>query len=106
MRRGRSGQRRKVEEAKRVVQLALGDATRRDAPQAVKFVPTAEPIEPIQVKDASVLVLTLREAATRLGISTAEMEAMVERGTVRSVVAGWTTMVPTSEVERFRAVRP
>lgn len=48
-------------------------------------------------------MLTVREAAIRLGISTSEMEAMVKHGTVKSVVAGWTTMVPTSEVGRLKA---
>jgi excisionase family DNA binding protein len=59
-----------------------------------------KPMEPVQVRSEAIAVLTMQEAATRLGISTGEMEAMVKRGTVRSVVAGWTTMVPTSEVER------
>lgn len=44
----------------------------------------------------------MHEAAMRLGISTDEIEAMVRRGTVKSVVAGWTTMVLASEVERLR----
>jgi hypothetical protein len=52
----------------------------RDTPQAAKFVPTTTPTEPIQVKDESVLVLTIGEAALRLGISTDEMEALVRRG--------------------------
>jgi hypothetical protein len=38
----------------------------------------------------------------RLGISTGEMEAMVRRGTVRSLMAGWTVVVPAIEVERLR----
>jgi hypothetical protein len=75
----------------------------RDTPQAAKFVPTTTPTEPIQVKDESVLVLTIGEAALRLGISTDEMEALVRRGAVKSVVAGWTTMVLASEVERMRS---
>lgn len=36
-----------------------------------------------------------------MGVLIAKMEAMVKRGTVKSVVAGWTVMVPTSEVERL-----
>jgi hypothetical protein len=32
------------------------------------------------------------------------MEAMVKRGTVESLVAGWTVVVPTREVERLMAV--
>jgi hypothetical protein len=37
------------------------------------------------------------------GVLIAKMEAMVKRGTVKSVVAGWTVVVPTSEVERLRS---
>jgi hypothetical protein len=99
----RSGQHDKVEQARAIVAQALGDAARRDAPQATKFVPTTNPTEAVQVRSEAIAVLTMREAATRLGISTAEMEAMVKRGTVKSVVAGWTAMVPTSEVRRLKA---
>jgi hypothetical protein len=66
----------------------------------VKFVPTTKPMEPVQVKDESVLVLTMREAATRLGISTSEMEAMIARGEARTVVAGWTVMVVSIDLSR------
>jgi hypothetical protein len=31
---------------------------------------------------------------------------MVKRGTVQSLMAGWTAMVPTSEVERLRVGNP
>jgi argonaute-like protein implicated in RNA metabolism and viral defense len=103
MRRRTSGQRRKVEQARAVVAQALGDAARRDGPQAAKFVPTTKAPETAQPKSEAIGVLTAREAATRLGISTSEMEAMVKRGAVKSVVAGWTTMVPTSEVERLNS---
>jgi hypothetical protein len=99
--RSQSGQHRKVEQARAVVAQALGDAARRDGPQVAKFVPTTNAPEPQQPRSEAIAVLTLREAATRLGISTSEMEAMVKGGAVRSVVAGWTTMVPTSEVERL-----
>jgi len=47
----------------------------------------------------------LREAATRLRISTGEMEAMVKQGTVMSLIAGWKVVVPTSEVERLSRAR-
>jgi hypothetical protein len=100
---GRSNQHDKVQRARAVAAQALGDAARRDGPQAVKFVPTTKSPEPTQPKSEAIGVLTLREAATRLGISTGEMEAMVKRGTVKSVVAGWTTMVVASEVERLRS---
>jgi excisionase family DNA binding protein len=46
-------------------------------------------------------VLTLREAALRLGITTDEVEAMLRRGAVPSLMAGWTVVVPTREVEKW-----
>lgn|SRR5487761_706570 len=103
MPRSKSGQRNKVEQARAVVAQALGDTARRQAPQATKFVPTSNPPEHLQARSEAIAVLTLQEAATRLGISRVEIEAMVRRGTVRSVVAGWTPMVPTSEVARLHA---
>lgn len=81
MRRSTSGQRHKVEQARAVVAQALGDAARRDGPEtSTKFVPLAKPPVPVQRKDESIGVLTIHEAATRLGITTGEMEAMVKRG--------------------------
>jgi hypothetical protein len=101
-----SGQKRKVEEARAVVQQALGDALRRDGPQATaKYKPMTKPIEPAQVKSGAIPVVTLREAAGRLGITTEAMEAMVKRGMVKSLTAGWTVVGPTSEVERLRHSR-
>jgi hypothetical protein len=66
-------------------------------------VPTAKTPEPTEPKSEAIGVLTMREAATRLGISTSEMEAIVKRGAVRSLMAGWTVVVPTGEVERLRS---
>jgi hypothetical protein len=98
MRRSKSGQRQKVEQSRAIVAQALGDAARRDGPQVAKFVPTAKAAEPTQPMNEAIGVLTLREAATRLEISTGEMEAMVRRGEVRAVEAGWTVMVLTADV--------
>jgi excisionase family DNA binding protein len=103
MRRSRSNQHDKVQRARAVVAQALGDAARRDGPQVEKFVPTTKAPEPPQPKNEAIGVLTVREAATRLGISISEMEAMVKRGAVKSLMAGWTVVVPTSEVERLRS---
>jgi len=69
MRRRTSGQHRKAEEARRVVQQALGDAARRDGHKVAKFVPTTKAPEPPQPKNEAIGVLTMREAAARLGIS-------------------------------------
>ncbi len=67
----------------------------------MKYVPTTKAPE-AQPKNDTMAVLTLKEGSVRLGLSTGELETMVKRGTVKSVVAGWTTMVSTSEVERLR----
>src|ERR1051326_7147044 len=77
--RSRSGQCRKVEEAKRVVELALGDAVRPDHAPVEKFVPMAK-VEPIEVKSEAVYVLSLGEVAARLHISRAEVERMIAAG--------------------------
>jgi excisionase family DNA binding protein len=102
MTRSRSGQHRKVKEARAVVDQALGDASRRDAPQVVaKYTPMTRPTEPVQTRSEAIAVLTVKEAAVRLGISTSEIEALVARGAVKSVVAGWTPMLPTGELEKL-----
>lgn len=98
---GQSGQHRKVEQARDIVAQALGDATRGDVPQAAKYVPTTQSPEQPQPKSDAIGVLTVRAAATRLGISTGELGAMVASGKLRPVTAGWTVMVVTSEVERL-----
>jgi excisionase family DNA binding protein len=95
-----SAQRRKVEEAKRVVQLALGDAVWPDPPGGQKFVPIAKS-EPVVVRSEAIYVLSLGEVAARLSISRAEVERMTASGRMKSVlVGGLSVVVPTSEVER------
>jgi hypothetical protein len=70
-----SGQRSKADEARRVAGEALGDAARLDQPQAPKYVPLTKPPEPSPVRSEAIGVLFITEAATRLGISTAAMDA-------------------------------
>ncbi len=104
MRRSRSGQREKVQQARGVVDEALGDAARRDVPEArPHYMPVTRPAEPVQVRSEAIGVLTIGEAATRLDISRAEVERMIASGRMRSLVAGFTTVVPTSEVERLQS---
>jgi argonaute-like protein implicated in RNA metabolism and viral defense len=106
MRRSTSGQRHKVEQARAVVAQALGDAARRDGPQvAAIYVPFTKPPEPTKSKNEAIGVVTLREAATRLGISTDELERMVAVGKVKTLMAGWTMVVPVSEVGRLLVER-
>jgi excisionase family DNA binding protein len=102
MQRSNSGQKRRVEEARRVVQQALGDTPRPEAlPVVAKYVPTTTPPEPVQVGSESISVLSLGEVATRLDISSFEVERMIEAGKIRALETGFTLMVPVSEVERL-----
>jgi excisionase family DNA binding protein len=88
------------------VAQALGDAARRDGPQvAATYVPITNLPEPTQSKSEVIAVLTLKEAALRLGISTSEVEAMVASGKVRSLMAGWPVMIPSTEIERLASLR-
>ena len=89
-----------------MVQQALGDTARRDQLEVCTFEATAKPGETVEVPMKAISVLTVSEAANQLGISTGEMEAMVKRETVKSVLVGWTAMVPTSEVERLLVGNP
>lgn len=73
-----SGQRRKVEESRRLVREALGDAARLEQPP--KYVPLIQTAAPAPSKDESVIVLTNGEVAARRGISRREVERMVSTG--------------------------
>jgi hypothetical protein len=48
-------------------------------------------------------VLALGEAATRLGMSRAQLEKMIDAGKVQALPVGFTRMIPMREVERLRA---
>jgi excisionase family DNA binding protein len=48
-----------------------------------------------------VRVLSLGEAATRLGVSRTTLEAMIDTGKVEALPTGFTRMIPTREVERL-----
>lgn len=81
---------------------ALGDAERRDQPTNT-YVPTKPP-ERVPVKSEAVYVLTKGEAAARLGITTGEVERMIRAGKLTGLKAGWTEVVPSSQVEAL--IRP
>jgi len=109
----RSGRGRwqRVIEARKQSRQALGkDPTQDDlfdAPPKKKsaaFAPLAQPsIEPR--RDESVGVLTLGEAASRLGLSRAELEAMIAAGTIEALATGYTRTIPTSEISRLLKAR-
>ena len=106
---GRSsrGRWQKVLDARRQSREALGrDPNQGDLfegppkKKSAKYVPLAPPpIEPR--RDESIGVLTLTEAAGRLGVSRAELERMIGAGKVAALTnqfgARW---IPTREVER------
>jgi excisionase family DNA binding protein len=53
--------------------------------------------------ERSELVLALGEAATRLGVSRARLEAMIAASELETLPTGLTRMIPTREVERLMA---
>ncbi len=76
-----------------------------DAPPKKRTPPPAE-AGPVWVKlENPQYGLFLGEAAARLGISGAQLEAMIAAGKVRTVGA-YTPFIPTTEVERLRLARP
>jgi excisionase family DNA binding protein len=58
---------------------------------------------PGQHHDESIGVLTLGEAAARLGVSRPDLEKMIEVGKIEALPTGYTRTIPTSEIERLRA---
>jgi hypothetical protein len=88
MTRSKSAQHRKVEEAKRVVQRALGEAARRGSPQVEKYVPMTKLPEPAQVRDESIGEVTIGEVAARLDISRAEVERVIATGKIGALWRG------------------
>jgi excisionase family DNA binding protein len=46
-------------------------------------------------------VLSLGEAAQRLGVSRGELEALIAAGKVEALETGFTRMIPTREIERL-----
>jgi excisionase family DNA binding protein len=46
-------------------------------------------------------VLSLDEAAARLGLRCAELEAMITAGKIEALPTGYTRMIPTREVDRL-----
>ena len=51
-------------------------------------------------------LLSLSEAATRLGVSRTTVEAMIVAGKIEALPTGFTRMIPTHEVERLAGGTP
>jgi excisionase family DNA binding protein len=101
---GRSGQGRweRVVAARRQARAALGrDPNVSDSPPKART-PMPEPSGPVWAAHGpGVGVLSLGEAAARLGVSRSELEAMIAAGKIEALTTGFTRMVPTSEVARL-----
>ena len=103
--------RERVDAARRQAALALG----RDPEQRDPFVEppksgasstpkAAESVSP-PVASRGIGVLSIGEAAARLGMSRVQLEALVDRGAVHALPTGFTRMIPSTEVERLRLLQ-
>ncbi len=101
----------RVEAARRQGALALG----RDRDQRDLFVepPTSRPpaspatpsSAPSSIAGDAIGVLSIGEAAARLGLSRSQLEAMIDCDAVETLPTGFTRMIPTVEVERLLRTR-
>jgi excisionase family DNA binding protein len=106
---GRSGRGRwqRVIEARQQARVALGrDPNQTDLleapPKATTPLRVPEPVKAVADPYARIeRVLSLGEAATRLGVSRGELEAMIAAGKVEALETGVTRMIPTREIERL-----
>jgi excisionase family DNA binding protein len=93
--------------ARRQARVALGrDPNAPDLFTAPPKAPTPlrapEPPQPVPDPYAVVVgVLSLGEAATRLGVSRSELDAMIAAGKIEALPTGFTRMIPTREVQRL-----
>jgi excisionase family DNA binding protein len=53
------------------------------------------------LSERSELVLSLGEAAARLGVSRSTLEAIIEAGKIEALPTGFARMIPTREVVRL-----
>ncbi len=99
----------RVVDARRQSRDALGLEQRQpdelfDGPpkkRPTKYVPISlPPAEPR--RDESIGVLTLGEAAARLGVSRRELEAMIAAGKIEALPTRYTRTIPTSEIKRLQ----
>jgi hypothetical protein len=101
------GDRERVEAARRQVALALGrDPNQRDSfvepPRSGLTASRATAAgESSPVAGHGIRVVSIGEAATRLGMSRAQLKALIDCGAVRALPTGFTRMIPTSEVARL-----
>jgi excisionase family DNA binding protein len=108
---GRSGRGRseRVVAARQQARKALGRDPEAEElsdapPQRKVALPEAFRSIPVpSYRHEPVLVLSLGEAATRLGISRTEIEAMIASGALEALPTGYTQMIPKREIERLKS---
>jgi excisionase family DNA binding protein len=67
--------------------------------------PYVEQRAPLQERPSEAVgVLTLGEACVRLGVTRAQLEAMIAAGKIEALPTGYTRTIPTREVERLKAL--
>jgi excisionase family DNA binding protein len=105
--RGRSS-RERVDAARRQAALALGrDPDQRDSfldpPKSSLLTPPKTSARASSfVESRGIGVLSIGEAAARLGMSRSKLAAMIDQGAVQALPTGFTRMIPTGEVERLQ----
>ena len=103
--------RERVDAARRQAALALG----RDPDQRDPFIgppKSSSPALPMTSASESspsasrgIAVLSIGEAAARLGVSRSQLEALIDRGAVEALPTGFARMIPSAEVELLQQTR-
>jgi len=70
-------------------------------PKSKSVSPYVEPHAPPERPSEAIAVLSLGEAAARLGVTRAQLEALIAAGKIEALPTGYTRMLRTHEVERF-----
>jgi hypothetical protein len=73
-----------------------------DGPPVARYLPTAPQQQRQEPPGQGMGVLSLGEAAARLGMSRAELETTIVAGKIEALPTGFTRMIPTTEVERLK----
>ena len=98
-----------VVSARRQARLALGrDPASGDDYGGRPKPPSSLPPAPglmLVAHGPGVPVLTIGEAAQRLGMTRAQLDALVARGQVRTLATDFVSVIPTAEVERVLRLR-
>jgi hypothetical protein len=96
------GQRTRVDAARKQAAAALGRDPEAVAPRGTaRYVPAEPPQQRQPTPREALAVLSLGEAAVRIGVSRRELAAMIAAGKIEALPTGFTQMILTREVERL-----